>query len=168
MPFSNAAWKGVLSGFGCLLIIVIFFQILKHKLHSGEWYSPEVFLLITAIATQRGKKILKLKHKEYVDFNNSFIPGWYFDPPSVSARVMFITTFCFSTICYIAYSSTILASLTVDRSLFTSIRTLLKMGFRIMFHEDQGYLFFEEVISDQLKLLNEYYVEILGTLLHAL
>ena len=58
---------------------------------------------------------------------------------------MLLTTLCFSAICFIAYSSTIVATLTVDVDRVTSFRGLLKMGFQIMFHEDQDYLFVEEV-----------------------
>jgi hypothetical protein len=73
------------------------------------------------------------------------IPGWHFDPPSIPGRIFLFTTLGFSLICFTAYSSTIVATLTVDLDPIKSFKELIKLGFRVAFHDDHDYLFGDDV-----------------------
>ena len=54
-------------------------------------------------------------------------------------------------ICYIAYSSTIVATLSVDVDQLTSFRGLIKMGYQVMFHDDQAFIFAEPLVTFEIQ-----------------
>jgi hypothetical protein len=83
--------------------------------------------------------------KENVKMAATSIPGWHFDPPSIPGRIFLFTTLGFSLICFTAYSSTIVATLTVDLDPIKSFKELIKLGFRVAFHDDHDYLFVDDV-----------------------